>query len=321
MNLEQVQADLASIERDASLEDDLKLGARVEALAQLDFADEFLRLRAPPAERAALARRVDRQRARLERANERLFEQARARFEAVAAAGMATRPTEPVHRDLRAWLDLFTSYRPQQPRPVHTGYDALDALVDGVLSLDEIPAPTQAPTREMIHLEPTPARVVLEVVDRVPWQPEDVFYDIGSGLGQVPLLVHLLTGVRVVGVEIEPAYCRVARACAEGLGLAGVSLKQVDAREADYTQGTVFYLFTPFVGEMLQAVLDRLYEQTRGRQITVCTYGPCNPHVARPGSPLKIPIRSTSSSWRCLRTLARCPALALLALADEEHQV
>jgi SAM-dependent methyltransferase len=278
MDLEQAQADLDAIERNAALEDNLNLGARVEALAQLEFADEFIRLRAPPAERAALARRVDRQRARLEQANERLYEQARARFEAVAVGRVAL---PAARQDLRAWLDLFTSYRPQQPRPVHAGYDALDALIDGVLDLDEIPAPTQAPTREMIHLEPTPARVVLEVVDRVAWQPGDLFYDVGSGLGQVPILVHLLTGVRAVGVEIEPAYCRVARACAEGLGLADLSFVQADARQADYSRGTVFYLFTPFVGEMLQAALDRLHEQTQGRAVTVCSYGPCNPHVAR----------------------------------------
>jgi len=281
VDLAQVQADLAAMERDASLEDDLNLGARVEALAQLEFADELLRLRAPPEERAALARRVDRQRARLEQANERLYDQGRARFGAVAAAGMATRPTAVLRRELRAWLDNFTSYRPTDLHPVHAGYDALDALVDGVLNLNEIPAPTQAPEREMIHLEPTPARVVLEVVDRVAWQGEDVFYDIGSGLGQVPLLVHLLTGVRAVGVEIEPAYCRVARGCAERLGLMDLSFVQADARAADYAAGTVFYLFTPFVGEMLQAVLDRLHAQTAGRAVTVCTYGPCNPHVAR----------------------------------------
>jgi SAM-dependent methyltransferase len=282
---------LDAIERDASLEDDLNLAARVAAHDQLDFADEFVRLHGTSAERAALGRRAAKQRARLEQADERLFDQARARFRATARESRMVRPSAPnsrggrhlgaVRQELRAWLNHFTSYRPQQPRPVHTGYDALDALIDGALDLNVIPAPTRRPEREMIHLEPTPARVVLEVVDRVDWQPEDVFYDLGSGLGQVPTLVHLLTGVWAVGVEIEPAYCRVARAGAEALGISEVSFVQADARAADYGPGTVFYLFTPFVGEMLQAVLDRLHDQTRGRAITVCSYGPCCPHVAR----------------------------------------
>jgi SAM-dependent methyltransferase len=276
-----VQADLVAIEQDASLEEDLNLAARVEALSQLDFADEYLRLGCPPRERGALGRRSADQRERLEQANQRLYEQAWARLrDAVGRVSIPATATA-ARRDLRAWLDQFTSYRPQHPRSVHTGYDALDALIDGVLNLNEIPAPTQTPERDMIHLEPTPVRVVLELVDRVAWQPEDVFYDLGSGLGQVPTLVHLLTGVRAVGVEIEPAYCRVARASAEALGLSGVSTVQADAREADYTPGTVFYFFTPFVRDMLQTVLDRLHDQTQGRPITVCSYGPCNPRVAR----------------------------------------
>jgi hypothetical protein len=278
LDIEQVRADLTAIERDVSLDDVLNLAARVEALSQLDFVEQFVRLRVSAAERAELGRRTAEQRARLEEIDERLFDQGWARFRAVGGGTFGDRPER---RQLRAWLDQFTAYRPQQPRPVHTGYDALDALVDGVLDLAEIPAPTRAPEREMIHLEPTPARVVLELADRISWQPEDVFYDLGSGLGQVPILVNLLTGVRAVGVEIEPAYCRVARASAEGLGLADVLFVLADARAADYTPGTVFYFFTPFVGQMLQAVLDRLHDQTRGRTITVCSYGPCSPHIAR----------------------------------------
>jgi hypothetical protein len=283
LDIQTVKADLAAIERDGSLDDALNLAAREEALAQLEFADEFLRLSGSAEARAALGPQVARARTRLEEADERLFEQARARFQSVARESR-TRESDPsraARRDLRAWLDRFTAYRREQSRPQHTGYDALDALVDGVLRLNEIPAPTRTPEREMIHLEPTPARAVLELVDRVTWRPEDVFYDIGSGLGQVPILVHLLTGVRAVGVEIEPAYCRVARKEAAKLGLAGVSFLEGDARAADYRPGTVFYLFTPFVGEMLQAVLDRLEGQVAGRAVTVCSYGPCNPHLAR----------------------------------------
>jgi hypothetical protein len=327
LDIQQAKADLATIEQDPSLEDHLNLAARVRALAQLEFIDEFARLRPPPAERAALGRRVDRARVRLERANRRLFEEAWARLQAVGRGsggvgnppydgarpdgddgnppergarpdGGHKAPPSQARQELRAWLDQFTAYQPRQARTLHVGYDALDALIDGALNLDVIPAPTHKPERGMIHLEPSPARVVLEMVDRVQWHPQDLFYDVGSGLGQVPILVHLLTGVRATGIEVEPAYCRVARATAEALGLSQVSFVQADARAADYRPGTVFYLFTPFVGEMLHAVLDRLRSQAavspraaaqtrraaaspQQPAITVCSFGPCTPLVAR----------------------------------------
>ena len=140
---------------------------------------------------------------------------------------------------------------------------------------------TQAPEPEMVHLEPTPARVVLEMVDRLHLQLEDVFYDLGSGLGQVAILVHLLSGIRTIGVEVEPAYYEVACDRAWVLGLSDVCFVNEDARTADYMRGSVFYLFTPFKGQMLQAVLDRLHQEARARPIRVCSYGPCTPHVAQ----------------------------------------
>jgi SAM-dependent methyltransferase len=133
----------------------------------------------------------------------------------------------------------------------------------------------------MVHLEPTPARAILDMVDRLHLTKDDVFYDLGSGLGQVVILVRLLTGVRAVGIEVEPSYCEVARDRAWVLGLSGVTFVNEDARQADYAEGTVFYLFTPFMGNMLQAVLDRLCTEARKRPLRVCTYGPCTPHVAR----------------------------------------
>jgi hypothetical protein len=63
--------------------------------------------------------------------------------------------------------------------------------------------------------------------------------------------------------------------------LTGVEYLNVDARDADYAAGTVFFMFTPFVGSMLQAVLDRLYLESKKRAIRVCTFGPCTLEVAK----------------------------------------
>ncbi len=47
-----------------------------------------------------------------------------------------------------------------------------------------------------------------------------------------------------------------------------------DARDVDYADGTVFYLYTPFKGSVLQTVLERLRAESQRRRIRVCTYGP-----------------------------------------------
>jgi hypothetical protein len=52
-----------------------------------------------------------------------------------------------------------------------------------------------------------------------------------------------------------------------------------DAREADLSGGTVFYLYTPFTGTILRAVLDSLRREAASREIRICTFGPCTPTI------------------------------------------
>jgi hypothetical protein len=132
----------------------------------------------------------------------------------------------------------------------------------------------------MIHLECTPARVMLELADQHPFADGDCFIDLGSGLGQLVILVHLLTGVRAFGVEVEPAYCAYSRACATELELTDVQFINEDARQADLSPGTVFFLFTPFIGSLLDHVIDRLREVARGHPITIAAYGMCARYLA-----------------------------------------
>jgi hypothetical protein len=52
-----------------------------------------------------------------------------------------------------------------------------------------------------------------------------------------------------------------------------------DARDVDYSAGTVFFLYTPFEGGILETVLEKLRAET-GRDVRVFTYGPCTAAVA-----------------------------------------
>jgi hypothetical protein len=42
----------------------------------------------------------------------------------------------------------------------------------------------------------------------------------------------------------------------------------------------VFYLYTPFSGTILRAVLDSLRREAASRPIRICTFGPCTPTIA-----------------------------------------
>src|SRR5262249_35107567 len=148
------------------------------------------------------------------------------------------------------------------------GYDNLDVLVSGVLGTDrplEDDAALILP--DMIPYQPTPARVILEIVRRTHLRPDGLFVDICSGLGIVPTLVSLLSVAASIGIEVRPSYCRHAEKSVRRLNLSNVRFVCQDARRADFSVGSVFYMFTPFKGAMLRQVLERLQAEGRRRRI------------------------------------------------------
>jgi hypothetical protein len=158
-------------------------------------------------------------------------------------------------------------------------YDYLDELASGVLRFVKPDARIVQLPAEMVSYQPTPARHIFDLIARTQLTERDVLIDLGSGLGHVPLLASICTGGRSVGIEVEGAYVNCARQSAFDLNRSNVSFIQQDVREVDLSSGTVFYLYTPFLGTILRAVLDLLRREAVSREIRVCTFGPCTPTV------------------------------------------
>lgn len=180
---------------------------------------------------------------------------------------------------LRQELDRYTAYSRKSPALEHYGPDDLDELLDCILA--DWPALEYAPRqeKELIHYEPVPARVVLEMIDLLDLNENHVFYDIGSGLGRVNMLVSMLTDAVSVGVEIDRSLTDRAEQIAAGVGLP-CPPKYIcsDAHAADTTDGTVFFLFTPFVGSTLVDFVEKILAENTGA--FVCSYGSCTVSIA-----------------------------------------
>ncbi|WP_329740839.1 hypothetical protein [Dyella sp. A6] len=271
---------LAQLERDASLVLPARLKARTEALDWLErmFPEDIPHTR--------LDARVQALRERLSAADAGLFHSLR---EAIRQ-GHGIAAMEP-------WLD--------ETPAGGDGYDHADALVSGILQLEEPATPAVTLSPDMVFYQPTPARHIFSLLRQLRLAPDDVLVDIGSGLGHVPLLAAILTPARSIGIELEPAYVACARHAADALALRRVRFDAVDARAANYAEGNVFYLYTPFRGSVLRAVLDTLHECSTRRDIRVCTYGPCTATVA--GETWLTPLDSRVSSDQVAIFTSRAP--------------
>ena len=106
----------------------------------------------------------------------------------------------------------------------------------------------------------------------MPVATDDVFVDLGAGLGKVVMLARLLTGATARGIEIQPVLVDRARAAASALGI-DASFTEADVRDADLDDGTVFFLYAPFTGPVLADVLERMHAVAKRRSIVVCALG------------------------------------------------
>lgn len=120
---------------------------------------------------------------------------------------------------------------------------------------------------------PTRTNLALQLIDRLALTAADVFYDLGCGLGKLPLLVTWLTGAMARGVEYQKTYCESATRTARCLGLTRVSFIHADVRKVECLDGTAFYMFDPFRGEVLDAVLAKLHRIADCRSIVVAAAG------------------------------------------------
>lgn len=152
-----------------------------------------------------------------------------------------------------------------------------DAFVDALLGLDGAPSrdePCVDGDPELIRCVPSGVSAIADAVVRAAIGPDDVFLDLGAGCGRVAAVVHLLTGARAVGIEIQEGLVAFGRRRLEALGLRdGVELRDGDAREVALPAASVVYLYLPFVGSALARVLRRLEEQARRAPLAVCALG------------------------------------------------
>ncbi len=257
---------IQAIEQNRALYQEENYIQRAVALEALELAIMADLDGAPPhskrRELAAGGRRAKALRDRLEEIDQQLFSRLREDIRAGRLRG--SRLTER--------LATLTAY-PESIAQDNLGYDALDVLVNGIWLTEPAPEETRTREPEMVFYQPTPARIVLQMIERVGFRDDDIFYDLGSGLGHVVMLINTCAGIRARGIEFEPAYCVTAQRCASGLRLDGVEFVNADVRDADLADGTVFFMYTPFRGKILQQVLDRLRAQAQRRRITICTYG------------------------------------------------
>lgn len=185
--------------------------------------------------------------------------------------GLRTGPS-PVWQELDdRWLNIETGGDPSAPT------DALERHGEALEQHGEAPAQQSAdehrsrdPGANYLYLEQ-----IARLVTREAQEPL-VFYDLGCGKGRPLCVMARHPFAKVVGIDVDPELCEIARRNARRLRgrVAPIEIVRADAASLDYSDGHVFFFFDSFWPPTLRAVLDSIERSLvrAPRRVTVIYY-------------------------------------------------
>ncbi|TSC23633.1 class I SAM-dependent methyltransferase [Corallococcus sp. Z5C101001] len=150
---------------------------------------------------------------------------------------------------------------------------AADDWLEGLLRISRITTGQDRPPFGQVNMASRAQRISDFLSTTSPGQ-RDTVYDLGCGNGKFAITVAASTFAQVKGVEYGQTYVESARRNGERFGLPNLEFIHADVRDVDLSDGTAFYLYFPFWGEVAHAVARMLGEVARARDITVYASGP-----------------------------------------------
>ena len=121
---------------------------------------------------------------------------------------------------------------------------------------------TVSPSQLDVPYVPTPMVVVEKMLDMAKVGRDDVVYDLGCGDGRIVITAASKRGARGIGIDLDPARIREAKANATNAGVQDrVRFVQGDLFEADFSKASVVTLYLlPRVNAKLRPQLWRQLE-------------------------------------------------------------
>lgn len=196
---------------------------------------------------------------------------------------------QPIQKEIKQgnFQSICDLIKPLNSSPIiHCKPDPVDYLFDDIFNIGEGDPSGAGLSQQKVKLGnhaymPTEISVVLYMLKQLNLTKDDVFVDIGTGLARIPILVSLLTAARAVGIECNSDFARAAQRTIKNYNLPRCNVRLEDATQSDFSEGSVFFLFNPFWGKVLDRVIESLKESAKekaleGKQIRICSSGPCS---------------------------------------------
>lgn len=138
----------------------------------------------------------------------------------------------------------------------------------GISTSSFVDLPELAHRSECERYEPLDYGSIYTIMSRLRISPADSLLDYGCGMGRVIVVACTRPFRSVIGVEVSPALCRIARANVSNARnvsqASSVEIVEADATEFEVPDHvTVFWFFNPFYGAVMAKVIARIQASLR----------------------------------------------------------
>ena len=122
--------------------------------------------------------------------------------------------------------------------------------------------------KDFVRYQPVSYRDLEESLGLASLTPDDVFLDIGSGMGRALCVAAMHCFRRVIGVEISPELCAIAEQNLARLGQRRTcpDVRVINADALEYTipaDVSLIFLFNPLSGAALDTLLEHVVDSHR----------------------------------------------------------
>lgn len=150
----------------------------------------------------------------------------------------------------------------------------LDELWDrrlGISTFGHHPATGAPGDREWyVHYIPSPYRDIFDVLKAAKLSSDDVFTDLGCGLGRVAFAASWMGARRATGVELVPWLAEGAKENRRRCKLQDRDIEFFERNAVDHNLAdtTLLYMFHPFGGQILAEVLEKARSDRKAAAVT-----------------------------------------------------
>lgn len=119
----------------------------------------------------------------------------------------------------------------------------------------------------------TPLTTLEMIAKECQIQGKDTVFELGSGRGRTCFWLHEFIGCRVVGIEYIGEFVERGNRIIDQLSVKGVSFRKESMEEADFSGGTVFYLYGTCLEEKtIKILIDKFAKLPVGTKIITVSY-------------------------------------------------